>query len=108
MSENRALAAVWTTRPETAADAAAIREVNLAAFPSKEEVDPVDAPRASDARTDGLSIVLRPTRLAPGASSTDPGTSDVLGTGHHAAVVAKVGPGKRAAVWATAPSAYAP
>jgi putative acetyltransferase len=47
----------WTTRPETAADAAAIREVNLAAFPSEEEADLVDALRASDAWIDGLSIV---------------------------------------------------
>jgi putative acetyltransferase len=55
--ENRALATVWTTRPETAAGAAAIREVNLAAFPSEEEADLVDALRASDAWIDGLSTV---------------------------------------------------
>jgi putative acetyltransferase len=47
----------WTTRPETAADAAAIREVDLAAFPTAEEADLVDALRASDAWIDGLSIV---------------------------------------------------
>lgn len=34
-----------------------IREVNLAAFPSEEEADLVDALRASDAWIDGLSIV---------------------------------------------------
>jgi putative acetyltransferase len=47
----------WRTRPETAADAATIREVNLAAFPSEEEAGLVDALRASDAWIDGLSIV---------------------------------------------------
>ena len=35
----------------------AVREVNLAAFPSAEEADLVDALRASDAWLDGLSIV---------------------------------------------------
>ena len=57
MRETRALATAWTTRPETVADAAAIREVNLAAFPSEEEADLVDALRASEAWIDGLSIV---------------------------------------------------
>ena len=33
--------------------------------------------------------------------------SDVMGTGHHAAVVTKVGPGSSVAVSATAPSASA-
>ena len=47
----------WTTRPETPADAPAIRAVNLAAFPSAGEADLVDALRASDAWIDGLSIV---------------------------------------------------
>ena len=47
----------WTTRPETGVDVVAIREVNLAAFASKEEADLVDALRASDAWIDGLSIV---------------------------------------------------
>ena len=51
------MATAWTTRPETAADAAAIRGVNRAAFPSEEEADLVDALRASDAWIDGLSIV---------------------------------------------------
>ena len=55
--ENRALATTWTTRPETRADASAIRDVNLAAFPSEEEADLVAALRASDAWIDGLSIV---------------------------------------------------
>jgi putative acetyltransferase len=57
MRENRALATAWTTRPGTGADAAAVREVNLAAFPSEEEADLVDGLRASDAWIDGLSIV---------------------------------------------------
>ena len=42
----------WTTRPENPADprdAAAIREVLLAAFPTAEEADLVDALRADDA-----------------------------------------------------------
>jgi putative acetyltransferase len=51
------LAASWITRPETAGDAGAIREVNLGAFPSAEEADLVDALRASDAWIDGLSMV---------------------------------------------------
>ena len=57
MRENRALATAWTTRSETAADAAAIRAVNIAAFPSEEEADLVDALRASEAWIDGLSMV---------------------------------------------------
>ena len=57
MREDRAMATAWTTRPETGADAAAIREVNLAAFPSQEEADLVDELRASEAWIDGLSIV---------------------------------------------------
>lgn len=47
----------WTTRPETADDVRAIREVNLAAFPTAVEADLVDALRASDAWIEGLSIV---------------------------------------------------
>lgn len=47
MSENRAMATAWTTRPETGANAAAIREVNLVAFSSEEEADLVDELRAS-------------------------------------------------------------
>jgi putative acetyltransferase len=47
----------WTTRPETADDVSAIREVNLAAFPTAEEADLVEALRASDAWIEGLSIV---------------------------------------------------
>lgn len=52
-----AVATAWTTRPEIADDAAAIRAVNLAAFPTTEEADLVDALRASEAWIDGLSIV---------------------------------------------------
>lgn len=47
----------WTTRPESPDDVEAIREVNLAAFPTREEADLVDALRSSDAWIDGLSIV---------------------------------------------------
>jgi putative acetyltransferase len=47
----------WATRPETADDVGAIREVNLAAFPTAEEADLVEALRASDAWIEGLSIV---------------------------------------------------
>ncbi|CAM06210.1 GNAT family N-acetyltransferase [Saccharopolyspora spinosporotrichia] len=48
----------WRTRPETAADIAAIRAVNLAAFPTALEADLVDALRAGPAWIDGLSIVV--------------------------------------------------
>jgi putative acetyltransferase len=47
----------WATRPETADDVSAIREVNLAGFPTAEEADLVEALRASDAWVEGLSIV---------------------------------------------------
>jgi putative acetyltransferase len=47
----------WTTRPESPADVTAIREVNLAAFPTAAEADLVEALRDSDAWIDGLSIV---------------------------------------------------
>ncbi|MFC3986754.1 MULTISPECIES: GNAT family N-acetyltransferase [Streptosporangium] len=36
----------WTTRPENAGDVAAIRDINLAAFPSPHEADLVEALRA--------------------------------------------------------------
>lgn len=49
----------WTTRPETAADIAAIRAVNLAAFPTPLEADLVDALRADPAWIDGLSLVAQ-------------------------------------------------
>ncbi len=50
--------ATWTTRPETAQDVPAIREILLAAFPTAEEAGIVDALRAdSEAWIDGLSIV---------------------------------------------------
>ncbi|KOU46899.1 GNAT family N-acetyltransferase [Streptomyces sp. WM6378] len=50
----------WTTRPETpagAADRAAVRAVNLAAFPTAHEADLVDALRDDQAWIPGLSIV---------------------------------------------------
>lgn len=57
------MTATWTTRPETPADVAEIRAVNLAAFPTAEEADLVDALRADpDAWLPGLSWVT----AAPG------------------------------------------
>ncbi|WP_246645339.1 GNAT family N-acetyltransferase [Nonomuraea ceibae] len=48
----------WITRPETTADLARIREVNLAAFPSAHEADLVEALRADpEAWLPGLSWV---------------------------------------------------
>jgi putative acetyltransferase len=47
----------WTTRPETAGDRQAVRDVILAAFPTPEEADLVDALRAGTAWLEGLSIV---------------------------------------------------
>jgi putative acetyltransferase len=47
----------WTTRSEAPGDVTAIREVNLAAFPTAAEADLVDALRASDTWIEGLSIV---------------------------------------------------
>ncbi|WP_431979960.1 GNAT family N-acetyltransferase [Streptomyces qinglanensis] len=47
----------WTTRSETSADIAAIRDVNLAAFDTSEEADLVDALRADSSWIEGLSLV---------------------------------------------------
>ncbi|OEJ34527.1 bifunctional class I SAM-dependent methyltransferase/N-acetyltransferase [Streptomyces subrutilus] len=47
----------WPARPETPADAAAVRAVNLAAFETPLEADLVDALRADDAWVPGLSYV---------------------------------------------------
>ncbi|MEW1637115.1 bifunctional class I SAM-dependent methyltransferase/N-acetyltransferase [Streptomyces sp. NPDC093801] len=47
----------WRTRPETAADAAAVRAVNLSAFETPLEADLVDALRADGAWLPGLSYV---------------------------------------------------
>lgn len=50
----------WTTRPETPTDIPAIREINLAAFPSAEEADLIEALRADPAAwIDGLSMVAQ-------------------------------------------------
>lgn len=58
----------WTTRaelPGNAEDVAAIRAVNLAAFPTSEEADLVDALRADpDAWIEGFSLVA----LTPGGT----------------------------------------
>ncbi|TDU75013.1 hypothetical protein [Streptomyces sp. KS 21] len=48
---------VWRTRPETAADAAAVRSVNLAAFETPLEADLVDALRTDASWLPGLSYV---------------------------------------------------
>ncbi|MEV0134316.1 N-acetyltransferase [Dactylosporangium sp. NPDC050688] len=54
----------WTTRAETPADVAAVRAVNVAAFPTAAEADLVEALRADPAAwIDGLSVVA----VAPGA-----------------------------------------
>lgn len=47
----------WTTRPETEQDIAAIREVNLGAFPTPLEADLIEALRGDPAWLDGMSIV---------------------------------------------------
>ncbi|WP_093812761.1 GNAT family N-acetyltransferase [Streptomyces sp. Ncost-T6T-1] len=48
----------WTARPETTDDIAAIRDINLAAFPTSEEADLIDALRTDpQAWIDGLSLV---------------------------------------------------
>ncbi|MET9687136.1 bifunctional class I SAM-dependent methyltransferase/N-acetyltransferase [Streptomyces sp. NPDC006514] len=47
----------WPARPETAADAAAVREINLAAFGTPLEADLVDALRADASWLPGLSYV---------------------------------------------------
>lgn len=53
----------WITRPETEADHAEVRAINLAAFPTPEEADLVDALRADpEAWIPGLSWVAE----APG------------------------------------------
>lgn len=57
----------WSTRAETPADAAAVREINLAAFDTAEEADLVDALRADPAWIPGLSL------LASGAGGTPVG-----------------------------------
>jgi putative acetyltransferase len=53
----RSVTTAWITRPESPDDARAVRNVNLAAFPTAAEADLVDALRESDAWLDGLSIV---------------------------------------------------
>ncbi|MGW0363930.1 GNAT family N-acetyltransferase [Streptomyces sp. NPDC002990] len=47
----------WTARPETAADAAAVRAVHLAAFGTPLEANLVDALRTDPSRVPGLSYV---------------------------------------------------
>ncbi|MFI8194271.1 GNAT family N-acetyltransferase [Streptomyces sp. NPDC085946] len=48
----------WTTRPETADDIPAVRDIVLAAFPTEREAEIVDALRADpEAWIDGLSVI---------------------------------------------------
>ncbi|MEU5099932.1 N-acetyltransferase [Streptomyces sp. NPDC020996] len=52
------MSSTWITRAETSADIPAIREIDLAAFPTALEADLVDALRADPAAwIDGLSLV---------------------------------------------------
>ncbi len=56
--ENGSPMTIWTARPETADDITAIRDINLAAFPTSGEADLVDALRTDPkAWIDGLSLV---------------------------------------------------
>ncbi|MGQ4729067.1 GNAT family N-acetyltransferase [Streptomyces sp. Ju416(a)] len=56
--ENGSPMTIWTARPETADDITAIRDINLAAFPTSGEADLVDAMRTDPkAWIDGLSLV---------------------------------------------------
>jgi hypothetical protein len=43
------MSTTWATRPETAEDVSAIREVNLAAFPTPEDTDQAHADGQRDA-----------------------------------------------------------
>ncbi|WP_234401959.1 GNAT family N-acetyltransferase [Thermobifida halotolerans] len=52
--------ATWTVRAEAPGDAAAVRDIHLAAFPTAEEADLVDALRGdADAWIPGLSLVVQ-------------------------------------------------
>ncbi|SCE07659.1 Predicted N-acetyltransferase YhbS [Streptomyces sp. Termitarium-T10T-6] len=56
--ENGTSMTTWTARPETTDDITAIRDINLAAFPTSEEADLIDALRTDPkAWIDGLSLV---------------------------------------------------
>ncbi|MFH8472316.1 GNAT family N-acetyltransferase [Streptomyces sp. NPDC018000] len=52
------MSSTWITRAETSADIPALRAINIAAFPTAQEADLVDALRADpSAWIDGLSLV---------------------------------------------------
>jgi predicted N-acetyltransferase YhbS len=55
----------WSTRVETDADIAAVREINLAAFDTAAEADLVDALRGDPGWLPGLSLVSTDTGGAP-------------------------------------------
>ncbi|WEV26724.1 bifunctional class I SAM-dependent methyltransferase/N-acetyltransferase [Streptomyces sp. 71268] len=58
LTNRKTMTTSWTTRPETAADVDAIREINTAAFPTDLEAGIVDALRADPAAwIDGLSLL---------------------------------------------------
>ncbi|MEU3958630.1 bifunctional class I SAM-dependent methyltransferase/N-acetyltransferase [Streptomyces buecherae] len=58
LTNRKTMTTSWTTRPETAADVDAIREINTAAFPTGLEAGIVDALRADPAAwIDGLSLL---------------------------------------------------
>lgn len=64
---NPTMTSSWTTRPESAGDVAAIRDINLAAFPSPHEADLVEALRADpQAWLPGMSWLTE----APGGDLT--------------------------------------
>ncbi|RKS73492.1 putative N-acetyltransferase YhbS [Actinomadura pelletieri DSM 43383] len=59
---------MWTVRPETPEDRAAVRAVVAAAFPTPAEADLVDALRDDAAWVPGLSMVAEPKDPEPGAA----------------------------------------
>jgi len=59
------LSETWSTRVETDADVAAVREIHLAAFDTAAEADLVDALRGDPGWLPGLSLVATDTGGAP-------------------------------------------
>lgn len=66
LPENGTTMTIWTTRPETPDDIPAIRDINLAAFPTPHEANIVEALRADPkAWIDGLSMLATGPDNAP-------------------------------------------